>query len=216
MLTHIQNIKWVGALSLEDADVLANMSKDKTKILEFGPGGSTMIFSQCINREGSVVSVETRPAWIPEIQSRLDLIEEKSSVDLVLYDDFFQSNIEQETYDLIFVDGERTLREAFASKTWKLLKSDGQMVFHDTKRTPYINHCLFTITKRYLEVDAVYFNVKASNGVNSNMSVIKKIRKVEPVNDLQSLEQKREKWTFGDFAKDQYTIEKGLYQYKIE
>ena len=213
MLTHIQNIKWVGALSLEDADVLANMSKDKTKILEFGPGGSTMIFSQCINREGSVVSVETKPIWVEELKNRLDLIEEKSRVDLVLYNDFFQQKIADETFDLIFVDGERTLREQFALKTWKLLKNDGAMVFHDTKRKPYIGFIMSTIASKFLEVDSAHFNVRASNSINSNISYIKKISQIQPVNDLQSIEEIRERWTFGDFAKDQYVIEKGLYEY---
>ncbi len=213
MLTHIQNIKWVGALSLEDADVLANMSKDKIKILEFGPGGSTMIFSQCINREGSVVSVETKPIWVEELKNRLDLIEEKSRVDLVLYNDFFQQKIADETFDLIFVDGERTLREQFALKTWNLLKNGGVMVFHDTKRKQYRKSLLPLIFNKFLEIENITLNIKASNGINSNISSLKKTLEIEPANDLQSIEEMRERWTFGNFTKDQYTIEKGLYEY---
>lgn len=215
MLTHIQNIQWVGALSLEDADVLAQKAKTATSILEFGPGGSTMIFLQTINSNASVTCVETRQRWIEELKNRFDLIEQKSNnYEFYRYKDFMYKEIEEETFDLIFVDGERQFREDFARKTWYLLKNGGEMLFHDTKRIPYINCMLNIVRNKLFQIESVQFNIKASNGENSNISSIKKTASVEPPNDLQSIEQERELWTFGGIAKHDYTTDKGLFVYR--
>jgi hypothetical protein len=39
MLTNLQNIKFIGDLSLEDADILAGYEQHADSILEFGSGG---------------------------------------------------------------------------------------------------------------------------------------------------------------------------------
>ena len=215
MLTHIQNIQWVGALSLEDADVLAQKSKTALKILEFGPGGSTMIFLQSIDSNASVTCVETRQQWIEELQNRLDLIEHKSNnYEFYRYKDFMNKEIREESFDLIFVDGEKTFREDFARKTWYLLKNGGEMMFHDTKRISYINSMMNVIRNKLFQIESVQFNIKASNGENSNISSIKKTARIEPPNDLQSIEQERELWTFGGIRQHNYTIDKGLFVYR--
>lgn len=214
MLKHIDNIKWVGALSLEDADVLAQKSKAALNILEFGPGGSTMIFLQSMNIDGSVTCVETENVWITELNARLDLIEKKADYDFISYDAFLSLRMPEESFDLIFVDGHKSLREDFARRSWHLLKNGGEMAFHDTKREEYVRNILPLIRERFLEINNIQFNVIASNGQNSNITSIRKISKIKPANNFQSVEQERETWTFGGIEQHNYTIDKGLFVYK--
>ena len=208
-------MQWVGALSLEDADVLAQKSKTALKILEFGPGGSTMIFLQSIASKASVTCVETQMKWITELQNRFDLIEQKcNNYEFYLYQDFMSKEMPAENFDIIFVDGYRQLREEFALKTWHLLKNGGEMLFHDTKRSEYLTYMLSLVRSKHLEIENIQFNIVASNGENSNISSVKKVSRTSPANDLQSIEQQRETWTFGDIEKHNYTIDKGLFVYR--
>ncbi len=210
MLNYIKNIKWVGALSLEDADILAYKALSAASVLEFGSGGSTLIFSQASVSNSKIISVETEDFWINEVNTRLSLVDAKNSPSIVSYKDFNFNG----AFDIIFIDGKSNLREEFALNSWELLKPNGEMLFHDTKRSPYLDMMLSVVKVNILEISEVQLNIPASNGIHSNISVVKKSNKISPANNLQSIEQIREQWTFGGVIKDNYSIDKGLFEYK--
>ena len=82
----MSNIKFIGDLSIQDALILAEFAKKSDYILEFGSGGSTQIFAQCLPK--IVISVETSPKWIEITQKRLKMIDNISKVQFTTYDNY--------------------------------------------------------------------------------------------------------------------------------
>ena len=210
MLKHIENLKWVGVLSLEDADVLAQYGHS-ANILEFGSGGSTLIFAQVAN---NVVSIETHSDWIQAVEERLQLVPNPCPVSILSYEYVRDLADISQFYDVVFVDGLTHKRADFALAAWSSLKTGGVMLFHDTKRSPYIDHVLTVAGVKLLEIESAFFNVAASNGRASNITVIKKRDSIPPADDFQNPESVRELWTFGKLEYNKQIIENKLYQYK--
>ena len=187
MLVNLKNIKFIGDLSLEDADILAGYAKNCEKILEFGSGGSTQIFAQSNAR--SIISVETDQKWIDLTASRLaqfgTTVVEFSSY-ATHFDKFF---------DLIFVDGVDSLRKDFAIKTWKLLKLNGIMLFHDTRRFRDFQNVAWISQLYFNEIKQIDVNATASNGISSNITVLHK-KQYEPYVNWNKSENKPE-WSYG-------------------
>jgi hypothetical protein len=195
MLINLERIKFIGDLSLQDADVLAKYAKQSKFPLEFGVGGSTQIMSQCGCE--LVTSIETDTNWIQLTHYRLTQIKEKSLVFFHNYDEI-DIVIKNNQYDLIFVDGIDSLRNDFAVKTWKHLKSSGVMIFHDTRRKQDFTNAMYLASIYFNEIELIEVNAKASNGISSNMTIIHK-KEYEPYENWNFTENKP-LWAYGGLA----------------
>jgi hypothetical protein len=193
MLKHLGKIKFLGDLSLEDADVLAKYAKQSNNILEFGCGGSTHIFSQ--SGANLIVSVDTSPEWIARTKLRVNDLNNKTVPYFWEYDNFFSQGMGV-YYDLIFVDGVDSLRRDFAIRTWDLLKSDGVMIFHDTRRFVDAQNAAWIYQLHSNSIKLIEVNCAGSNGVSSNITVIHK-KQLENYVYWHEVEKKPE-WAYGD------------------
>ena len=174
MYQHILNLQWVGKLSLEDADVLAQHGKDKI-VLEQGAGGSTMLFKQTASK---VYCVEPVPAWAEKTSERLNQIQ---GCDV----EFINDIVNVESVDMIFVDGPFDQRASFATAAWYKLKIGGKLLFHDTRRQEYQTQFLNFVNDVFNRIATIDININASNGVPSNISVVEKQAAVNYVNWVQ-------------------------------
>lgn len=170
-LQNLGDYKFIGDLSLQDADVLACFGKQAKRILEFGVGGSTQIFAQC--KPALLYCVETDPEWIGLTRKRLDLLSDKTNPVFFMYNNLLEITKDQK-YDLVFVDGVDNLRRDFAIKTWDALAVGGVMVFHDTRRPQDFQNVAWVAQLFFNEISRIYVNAVASNSVSSNVSVIVK------------------------------------------
>lgn len=196
-MKNLKGIKFVGDLSLEDAELFVKYGKNASKILEFGVGGSTQIFAQCMPK--LFVSVDTSADWISKTQSRLNQISVKTSPIFYLYQDFF--NIKDQTkFDLILVDGIDSLRRDFAVDTWSMLSDSGKMIFHDTRRSPDFTNAAWLAHLHHNEISEIRVNEAASNGKSSNLTVIYK-KPLEPYVNWNYTENKPQ-WAYGDINYD--------------
>lgn len=217
-LKYIRDLQWVGGLSLEDADVLALLGSQSASILEFGVGGSTMIFSQVLSSsQGKLVSLDTSKQWIDEVKKRLSLLSSTCSIEFLSTEEIPLLDVSGCKFDLVFIDGLSKRRLEIALKVWPLVKPKGILCFHDTRRQQDVLQMQDMIAQKIAEIDSVRYNISASNGIDSNISVIYKREASFTMFrhryiDLQSEEESREMWTFGRL--EDYSIEKGLYQYK--
>jgi 2-polyprenyl-3-methyl-5-hydroxy-6-metoxy-1,4-benzoquinol methylase len=172
-MTHklLEGKKWVGDLSLADAETLVRFGSQAKRILEFGVGGSTQILSQCM--PDVQISLDTSSEWIEITKTKMKQIENRAKVSFNEYSSL-DAILQQEPFDMIFVDGVDELRLEFALKTWSLLKQGGVMVFHDTRRDRDAKNVLTTALTYFTEVSTIELNIADSLGVTSNMSVIYK------------------------------------------
>lgn len=198
MLKNLQNIKFIGDLSLEDADLLAGYAQTANSILEFGSGGSTQIFAQF--EASTVISVETDINWIQLTQTRLKQINKE--VKFVSYTTHFD-----QLFDLIFVDGVDYLRRDFAIETWKYLKDSGVMIFHDTRRFQDFQNAAWVAQLYFNEIKRIDVNAAASNGCSSNITVLHKKAHEPYVN--WNLTESKPQWAYGTLNEDS-----PLWQYK--
>lgn len=197
MLKHLGKIKFIGDLSMEDADILAKHGKQSINILEFGVGGSTQILAQCMpERLICVDTVETGgDKWIDVTRRRVDSLKHKTVPEFHdLFD--FLNNVPQIPYDMIFVDGVWWQRLPFAQATWPLLKVGGVMLFHDTRRNYDFENAVSIVKEFYEEVKLVETNAEASNGKTSNITVVHKKIKETYVN--WNLTEGKPEWAYGD------------------
>ena len=160
-------MKFIGDLSLEDADILSLYGKRAKRILEFGCGGSTQIFSQC--KPDRLVSIETNQEWIEVTKRRVQKLG-GTEPEFRPYD--FIPLTEQ--FDLIFVDGIDLLRRGFALGTWKTLSVGGAMIFHDTRRFQDFQNAAWVAQAYFNEVMTIMVNARARNNKSSNMTMILK------------------------------------------
>lgn len=197
MLKYLAKIKFIGDLSLEDADTLAKYGKQSINILEFGVGGSTQIFAQCLPEK--LLSVDTNVTggdkWIDVTRRRVDSLQNKTVPE---FHDLFEflKDIPKFDYDLIFVDGIWWQRKPFADATWQFLKPGGVMIFHDTRRDFDFDIAIKFVREHFEEIKLVETNAEATNGKTSNMTVIHKKVK-EPYVNWNHTEGKPQ-WAYGD------------------
>ncbi|CAB4125324.1 AdoMet_MTases domain containing protein [uncultured Caudovirales phage] len=188
MLEYLKNKQFTGDLSLEDADVLAQYASQSQSILEFGAGGSTQLMAQ--SSAESITSVETDANWIQLTQERLSQIPNARPVEFVEYTTQFNKE-----FDLILVDGVDHLRRDFAIETWKYLRVGGVMLFHDTRRFQDFQNAAWVAQLYFNEISSIDINVRASNGVSSNITVLHK-KASEPYINWNDVEGKPS-WAYG-------------------
>lgn len=176
-------IKFLGDLSIQDAKILVEYGSKSKKILEFGVGGSTQIFSQC--KPELLVSVETSQYWIDITKTRLSKLTDIVSPVFVNYDEH-----PKDKYDLIFVDGVDDLRKEFAINTWELLNVNGVMIFHDTRRFADFSNATWVAQLHWNEITKIDVNFN-----DSNMTIIHK-KEHQPYVNWQEAENKPA-WAYG-------------------
>ena len=214
-LEHIKNLKWVGGLSLEDADILAMYGRKCPSVLEYGSGGSTLIFAQTSK---NVISIEGDQRWIDAVQRRLDMIGEATCpVEFVHYEGRKLVADSNEKVDLVFIDGVFGKRLQVALECWPLVKPGGYLMFHDTNRLTDSQLLHDFCINNYTSIDYVQYNLVASNGECSQISAVKKrprptILLKNNWSNFQSKNMERELWTFGRF--EDYDELQGLYVYR--
>jgi predicted O-methyltransferase YrrM len=167
MLEYLKNKKFIGDLSLQDADVLVRYASQSKSVLEFGSGGSTQLLSQ--SGVDSITSVETDASWIELTKQRLFQISDACPVEFVGYTTQFNKQ-----FDLILVDGVDHLRREFAIETWKYLNVGGVMIFHDTRRFNDFQNAAWVAQLYFNEIRQLDVNATASDGISSNITVIHK------------------------------------------
>lgn len=209
-LKNILGLRWVGGLWLEDADILAGVGRESKNILEFGVGGSTMVFSQTAGR---VVTIDTSLKWINVVKERMALLDSHSPVEYYIDTDWPLIQASNEQYDAAFIDGLSKRRLEFALKFWPLIKPGGCLMFHDTKKQQDLLVVQDFICNNFTTIETVGYNIAASNGESSNITKITK--RIEPVAihrhrylDMDD----RPLWVWGRI--EDYDISNGLYEYK--
>jgi hypothetical protein len=187
-MKYLKNKQFIGDLSLQDADILCQYASQSKSILEFGAGGSTQLLAQ--SNADLIISVETDAKWIEITKQRLALITNATPVTFVEYTTQFQTQ-----FDLILVDGIDHLRKDFAIETWKYLKPNGIMIFHDTHRFQDFQNAAWVAQLYFNEIKRIDVNAAASNGASSNMTVLHK-KLFEPYVNW-NLTESKPQWTYG-------------------
>lgn len=190
VLTYLKNKKFIGDVSLQDADVLCQYASKSKRILEFGSGGSTQLLMQ--SGSESVTSVETDPFWISITKKRIEQIQSQTSLTFSDYTTEFND----QKFDMIFVDGVDHLRRQFAVETWKYLEPNGVMLFHDTRRARDFENASSVAQLYHNEIYRIDVNQPASNGLSSNITVLHK-KPLENYVDWTTVEGKSA-WAYGN------------------
>lgn len=169
---------FVGDLSAEDVDQLSNLALHADSILEFGVGGSTHVIAQSKPRACGMLSIDTDVNWINRTKQIIGVLGISDAVSFLEYDDWCSSDTHAEaSYDFIYNDGLSSLRQAFAFRSFRLLKPGGVMAFHDTRVPTIVDAVLEVCRFFFLEIGSVEFNRGGSN-----ITVIKKRHKLKYVN----------------------------------
>lgn len=156
-------IQYIGDISKEDANILADLAEQSDNILEFGVGASTQVLAAY--GKGKVTSVETSPEWIERTKINLRLLEITKEVD---FQDYYTFQPFTE-YDLIFDDGATEFRLPFALLTWKFLKIGGYLLIHDTRTSREVQVVHDFMQACSPEIESIFINKD-----HSNITVIKK------------------------------------------
>lgn len=184
-------MRYIGDLSSQDAQLLAEMAKGAEDILEFGAGASTQIFAQAAPATCRITSIETDPRWIERTRRNLALLGVTRPVTFRSWKEWLTASAAMPgVFDLIFDDGVDKLRAKFAMHAWPLLRIGGKFLFHDTRRSKDAKNVNALLAKHYLEVDTVAFNTRSSN-----ITVLIK-KAPEPWVDWNVVE-RRAKWEYG-------------------
>jgi predicted O-methyltransferase YrrM len=201
---YLQNIRWVGDLSLQDADVLAKYGSNSEVVFEHGSGGSTMIFAQTSKQ---VFAYEHNPQWVSTVSERIKQLNFQNAI---ISSDLKGIVKQISEIDVAFIDGLVPARHKIARIIWSKLKNGGFMLFHDsrefdprnkkhTQTSRYKNDLpalTYLITSEFRgEIENISFNVSASDGEKSNINVIQKNKQPFYV-DWQEIE-KRPSWCYG-------------------
>ena len=155
---------FVGDLSTRDALILTRLAANH-RVLEHGAGGSTQIFALVA---ALVVSVEPDDTWRTVTKTNLERLREGGYVtrapefvaDLIGGLPRLQARA---PYDLAFVDGPSTERDAFAHLAFPLLAPGGRLVFHDTRVAHEHARALRLVETFAPHVESVAFHPNGSN-----------------------------------------------------
>lgn len=180
-----------GEISRADINVLIGWARKSPRILEFGSGGSTLLFAQFAPPVAHIVSVDTKTEWHAKTQSKLDRLGMPSKrVHFLPYGMWRQPLGPRPWFDFVFVDGQMEMRAEFARAAWPLLAPTGIMAFHDG-RWPNVAHMSFELAlNSFLEVGRVDVNVDGSN-----LIAIQKRVEIVAINDHEV--EGREPWMTG-------------------
>ena len=147
-------IRYIGDISREDAELLARTAAGARRILEFGAGASTQVLAQSASEGAEIVTVETKPDWVERTRANLRRLGIRREVRFVPYRGFWRSV--QGPFEMIFDDGIDRLRAEFAERAWPML-------FHDTRRPRDARTALRQVERVFLEVASVHLNPEGSN-----------------------------------------------------
>jgi len=187
--------KFVGDLSLSDAELLERYASRARRVLEFGVGGSTQIIAQSIAVDATFLSLDTDPAWIDVTQDRLRRLGVADRCRFFPYEGWREAvTAISPTFDLIFDDGVDAHRREFGLESWKLLEPGGFMIFHDTRRFGDFVNVAWLLQTHFEEVAEARFNERVGYEA-SNISVVLK-KKREPYVDWRFVEGKP-MWRYG-------------------
>lgn len=162
--------KFIGDLSREDAELLESYASKSHAVLEFGVGGSTQIIAQSIPAWASFVSLDTDWEWREKTRRNLRRLGVESRCLMLSYENW---SLLHRQFDLIFNDGEESLRREFALRSFPMLKIGGSLLFHDTRREADIRNVAAVVEKHFEEIEFVNLNERVQ-GKSSNISVIRK------------------------------------------
>jgi predicted O-methyltransferase YrrM len=153
---------YIADLSKADARVLVSTARRCQRILEYGTGGSTLLFAQAmVAADGRFVSVDTDPTWIHVTQKKLVDLGDR----IVVHPEFQQLNepLDFDDIELVFVDGHDDHRRGFAINAWPRLTLGGVMMFHDTRRLRDIQNVNAIVERYFEEVSGLAVNTQGSN-----------------------------------------------------
>lgn len=200
ILSNLIGLKWVGSISLQDADILAMYGKRSEKVLDFGVGGSTLILAQTCK---DVTAVETNPSWIDRVSARAQTVGCRENIKFFTMNGIFESPPSFNTFDFVFIDGVPSERLPFARQAWKWLKVGGTMAFHDANRwAEGVGIREFAGNMDY-NISRCDFMPPASDGKRSNLALfVKSANKPalphEPIDWAESeMLNGRPKWSLG-------------------
>ena len=162
--------KYIGDLSREDAKLLEEYATPARSVLEIGVGGSTQIIAQTISRESSFITLDTSQEWVDKTRENLRRLGVEKRCKFLFYKDWPK---DQGGYDFIFNDGEESLRREFGLLSFPMLKIGGSLLFHDTRRLPYLQNVIAVVEKYFEEIETVILNERVG-GVPSNITAIRK------------------------------------------
>ncbi|MGB3239644.1 MAG: tetratricopeptide repeat protein [Geitlerinemataceae cyanobacterium] len=118
-------------------DFVENLLKQNpnAKVLEFGSGASTIWLSQ---HNKNIISIEHDLNWYESVKSVIDREQAESAIDLRLLPRPYHlatSEFENETFDLIIVDGRERVR--CIEKAIRTLKKGGILILNDAQKDYY-------------------------------------------------------------------------------
>ena len=213
MLKYIDGIRWVGDLSIHDADVLAQYGKKANKVFEHGAGGSTMILGQTSQQ---VLSLEEMPKWHAIVSERINNL---GLTNVTIKQEVTDKDIDQyKKFDLLFIDGDASKRFFVIKRMWPFLSTGGYLLMHDTReftpsksrfRREYfdIPGLPYEIASMFRsEIENISFNIASSEGIKSNITVITKAK--QPFYENWQLKENRPAWSYGSdtSVKDKFLL----------
>lgn len=155
---------YVGDLAREDARVLADLARQAHRILEYGVGASTQILAQSAGPNVKIQSLDTEGYWIHRTQAILDVLVAGHRVRLNRFDRLTElDDLIDGSFDLIFDDGHEDLRLEFGLATWRMLKTGGRFVLHDTRRRGDVGNVFFLAARYFREIERIDLNPEGSN-----------------------------------------------------
>lgn len=154
-------IDYIGDISKQDAEVLANFAVTSNKILEFGCGASTQVLGYYT--EGSLISIDTERVWLEKTAAHLARLKiDVGRVRLLPYD-WFMSQETDSKWDLVFDDGADHMRRQFALEIWPYIEPNGWLLMHDQRRRPDWDTTAHIISHYWTEIGTVHYNYLDSN-----------------------------------------------------
>jgi hypothetical protein len=137
----------VGQLATCDVETLIGLARVHSRVLEFGAGGSTTIWSQFCPPQSQIWCVEDVPEW----RRRGEELVARCTGQAVTF--VTSSALPGDWIDLAFIDGSGD-RIVDAGKVWPILMPGGIMAWHDTHR-PLGGDVFRFLAERHLEVGRV-------------------------------------------------------------
>lgn len=185
----MKSVPFVGDLSRADAELLAELGARANRILEFGAGGSTQILAQVAPPEATILSIETDSEWIKRTRANLHRLGAER-VRFMSFVGWKSAPLDDVEFDLVFNDGARELRLAFAREAWPKLAVGGRMLFHDTRRQGDLLNVLEIMNEHFLEISEISLNLRGSN-------ITQLIKKAPAPYQNWNVEEGRKPWEYG-------------------
>lgn len=155
---------YVGDLSRDDADLLARLAREADSILEYGVGASTQIFAQSATPQTEILSLDTEDYWIDRTRALLDELVPGHGVRLQRFERLtILDDLADGSFDLIFDDGHEDLRLEFGLAAWRLLRTGGKLVLHDTRRRGDVGNVLLLSARFFREIERIDLNPNGSS-----------------------------------------------------